>query len=225
MQLTKHIGIESHSNSRIALIMTALPDGENCLITNIDALPNGLKEDFTHVLGSNEGQHATNLADVLARRLFSDSGKNLLQTLHEYGFIRKVSIDGVVMSPSPSYKIPLRTVLEESGLLARKFTQQDSNSKFNPHNFNAQAANVGEALGTARNLLIEADLLEQSAKDKREQAYRFAPSIRPGATAPVDTAQPIDLAAFSGAPVPVVEAPALTAADLAASFTETGKPE
>ncbi len=220
MKLTKHIGVEAGTNSRIALIMTVLPNTEDCLIVNTDRLPADLKENFTHALGSHEGQSAVNLADVLARRLYSDTNKNLLQTLHEYGYIRKVSIDAVEMTPISSLKLPLRTVLVESGILARPITE-DLASKFNPHNFNAQAANVGEAMGTARNLLLEADLLEQEAKSKREKAYVYAPSLRPGAPAPVDNAQPVDIAAFSGAPIPVVEAPALTPVDLAAAFTGT----
>lgn len=191
MKLTKHVGVDPATNSRIALIMAIMPNTEDCLVVNTDRLPEHLKENFTHILGSNEGQNATNLADVLTRRLYSDSGKNMLQTLHEYGYIRKASIDDIQMTPTPSYKIPLRTVLVESGLLARPIEQETG--KFNPHNFNAQAANVGESIGTAQNLLLEADMLEREAKAKRERAYTFAPTLRPGATAPVDTSEAIDL--------------------------------
>ncbi len=219
MKLTKHVGIDT-ANSRVALIMTVLPDTEDCLVVNTDRLPSDLKENFTHILGSQEGQTAINLADVLARRLYSDSGKNMLQTLHEYGYIRKASIDEIHMTPSPAYKIPLRTVLVESNIIARPVVAEDT-TKFNPHHYNAQAANVGEALGTARNLLIEADLLEQSAREKREQAYNYAPSLRPGAPAPTDKAEPIDIP-FTR-PEPAAEQ--LTPADLAASFSEQSPPE
>lgn len=217
MKLTRHIGLEAGTGTRLALIMTILPGTEDCLVANIDRLPGDLKENFMHALSSNEGQSCINLADVLARRLYSDSGKNLLQTLHEYGYIRKLSIDAVEMSPISSMRMPLRTVLVESGILQRPF--DGGASKFNPHNFNAEQANVGEALGTARNLLLEADMLETEARSKREKAYTFAPSLRPGASAaPVDNSEPIDLPFMAPPQTPVVEEPALTVDELAASF-------
>lgn len=221
MKLTKHVGIDPATGQRIALILTVLPNTEDCLVVYTDSLQANIKDDFTHILDSNAGQTATNLADALSRRLYSDSGKNMLQTLHEYRLIIKKSIDDVIMTPTPAYKIPLRTVLVESGLITRPVERVE---KFNPHTFNSKAANVGESLGTARNLLIEADLLEQSAKDKREQAYGFAPSLRPGAAAPVDTTESIDIAR-----PPVPEIVPMSPLDLAAAFTmdatgETEKP-
>jgi hypothetical protein len=225
MKLTRHVGFESRTNSRIALIMTVLPNTEDCLVVYTDRLPQNLKENFTHTLGSQEAQSAINLADVLSRRLYSDTNKNMLQTLHEYGYLAKLPIDTVEMNPMGSIKIPLRTVLVESGLITRPFPTNEASTKFNPHNFNAQAANVGEALGTARNLLLEADLLENEAKAKREKAYGVAPSLRPGAPAPLENAAPVDLPFLAPPVAAPVEEVATTPLDLAAAYGNgTGEP-
>ncbi len=182
MKLTKHVGLDTASNARISLIMTKLPDSDDCLVTFTDTLPADLKDAFYHVLNSDEGQRETNLAEALSRRLYSDSGTSILQTLHVNKYIKKVSIDSITMTPSPAFKIPLRDVLVQSGLMKESIGPDVE--KFNPHSYNANAANVGEATGTAQNLLIEADLLMQAADQKRVEAYRIAPSLRPGYVTP-----------------------------------------
>lgn len=217
MKLTKHVGTDTQG-VRISLIMTNLPGTEDCLIVYPDTLPNDLKEAFFHIMNSDEGQRETNLAEALSRRLYSDTRSSVLQALHTLGFIKKVTIDSITMTPSPSYKIPLRDVLVQSNIMSARMTEQDGVEKFNPHSYNANAANVGEAVGTANNLLVEANLLEQAAMDKREQAYKIAPSLRPGYTPPV--VESID---FPNNPAlaPDVELPPV---DLVAAFTETEEP-
>lgn len=51
--------------------------------------------------------------------------------------------------------------------------------KFNPHMHNKDATKNDQNIGIARNLLIEAELLMEEVNRKREQAYRYAPSLRP----------------------------------------------
>jgi hypothetical protein len=177
MQITKHIGIEPSTNSRIALIIPVLEGTDHCLIVYVDRLPRDLKDGFDHVLNSSEGQAAQKLADVLSRRLYSDTKSDYLATLHNYKFLVKAPIDSIEMTPMPSIKLPLRTVLVESGLIPRPIAE--AVDKFNPHLHNSTAATHGETLGTARNMLIEAKMLEDAARTKRDEAYRLAPSLRP----------------------------------------------
>lgn len=58
---------------------------------------------------------------------------------------------------------------------------QNEVEKFNPHTHNQDATKNDQSIGIARNLLIEADLLMEEVNRKREQAYRYAPSLRPEA--------------------------------------------
>lgn len=181
MKLTKHIGVSTSDNKelRIALIVPFLENNEDCLVAFIDYLPNDLKEALLQIMNSDAGQRETNLSNALSTRLFSDSGTSVLQTLHTNGYIKKVRIDDVEMTPSAAWRLPLRQVLEASGLIAQKIVEGET---FNPHQHNAEAAVHGETVGVARNLLVEADLLEQDARNKREKAYRLAPSLRPKET-------------------------------------------
>ncbi len=220
MQLTKHVGVEQTTKARITLLMTSLPPlNEDCLIVYTDNIPPALKDSFIHVLNTPEGQSTTNLSEVLGRRLFSDSGTDILNTMHQMGLIKKVRIDDVMMTPTQAHSIPLRTVLVESGLIARRAEDVDA-TKFNPHHHNARAANVGEATGTARNMLIEANMLEQAAAAKRTAAYEMAPSLRPGG-AP-DTSENVDIGKKQEAPVAEAPpaAPAAPALDLLAAYSD-----
>jgi hypothetical protein len=182
MKLTRHVGFNNKSGARISLIMTLLENTEDCLYVYPDNLPENLKEAFFFLMNSDEGQREANLAEVLSRRTYADTRQSILQTLHAMGFIKKSNIDDITMTPSPAYKIPLREVLVQSGLM-KEGVPADITS-YNPHAYNANAANVGESLGSANNLLVEASMLEHAANEKREQAYRIAPSLRPGFVAP-----------------------------------------
>ena len=62
--------------------------------------------------------------------------------------------------------------------------QAEPMRKFNPHDNQTNNMSDGNT-GIARNLLIEADLLEQEANIKREKAYGFAPQLRPAPPVPV----------------------------------------
>lgn len=181
MKLTKHIGlhkgVEAEKDKRIVLLIPFLENHEECLVAYLDYLPGDLKDALLHILNSDEGQRETDFSKALSTRLFADSGTSVLQTLHTQGHIKKLPINDVVMTPSTAYNIPLRVVLESSGLIPAKIDGIKEN--FNPHQHNAEAANHGEAVGTARNLLVEADLLEQAAREKREKAYLIAPTLRP----------------------------------------------
>lgn len=177
MKITKHIGVDQ-SGAHIALILPLLPNTQDCLVVSLDALPDHLRETFDIALRSAEGQAVTNLTEVLDRQTYSDTRVSLLRNLHDLGFISKRSIDDITMIPNSLYKIPLREILIQTGILIEESSAEIA--KYNPHAYNAQAASVGEALGSAHNLLAEADLLDQSAAQKREQAYRIAPSLRPG---------------------------------------------
>ena len=182
MKLTRHVGLDKATNARVILLHPLLDGTQDCLITYADNLPSELKEAVFQVQNADEGQRAINLMDVLGRRVFSDSQRSILEILHVQGYIKKVSIDNVIMTPSTIYKIPLRDVLVQSKLMPASvsaITAEAGKEKFNPHIYNASAANRGEAVGIARNLLAEATMLEEAAKKKREEAYSFAPSLHP----------------------------------------------
>lgn len=197
-----HIGRVRETRVPLAVIMPLLPDTENCLVVYTERLPAELKQEFDRILFSDESQNCVNLSEPLSRRFYSSSGQSVLNTLHTHGFLKPLSIDDVDMNPIGNTFVPLREVLVASKIMPAK----EGAAPFNPYEYNAKQANVGEAVGTARNLLAEADMLMEDARRKREQAYNMAPSLRPAAKE-ITVAEKFPDSAPAGETLPVEEIP------------------
>ena len=130
--MLKHVG--RHGDRKVAIIFREIPNEDHmCLVIYPDVLPTHIHNSVMSVLESAAGQQATNLADVFHRNLLPD-GRNILQTLHVEGMLKKVATNQVILTPTPSTSVKLdevnRLVKEmESGEQALKRMQEiDQNS-------------------------------------------------------------------------------------------------
>jgi hypothetical protein len=130
--MLKHVG--RHGDRKVAIVFREIPGDEHmCLVIYPDVLPTHIHNSIMGVLESAPGQQATNLADVFHRNLLSD-GRNILQTLHHEGMLKKIATNQVILTPTPTSSVKLdevnRLVKEmESGAEALKRMQEiDNNS-------------------------------------------------------------------------------------------------
>ena len=130
--MLKHVG--RHGDRRVAIIFREIPNEDHmCLVIYPDVLPTHIHNSVMSVLESAPGQQATNLADVFHRNLLPD-GRNILQTLHVEGMLKKVATNQVILTPTPSSSVKLDEVNKlvremESGEQALKRMQEiDQNS-------------------------------------------------------------------------------------------------
>lgn len=130
--MLKHVG--RHGDRKVAIIFREIPNEDHmCLVIYPDVLPTHIHNSVMSVLESAPGQQATNLADVFHRNLLPD-GRNILQTLHVEGMLKKVATNQIILTPTPSTSVKLdevnRLVREmESGEQALKRMQEiDQNS-------------------------------------------------------------------------------------------------
>jgi len=130
--MLKHVG--RHGDRKVAIVFREIPNEDHmCLVIYPDVLPTHIHNSVMTVLESAPGQQATNLADVFHRNLLPD-GRNILQTLHLEGMLKKVATNQVILTPTPSTSVKLdevnRLVKEmESGEQALKRMQEiDQNS-------------------------------------------------------------------------------------------------
>jgi len=130
--MLKHVG--RHGDRKVAIVFREIPGDEHmCLVIYPDVLPTHIHNSIMSVLESAPGQQATNLADVFHRNLLSD-GRNILQTLHHEGMLKKIATNQVILTPTPTSSVKLdevnRLVKEmESGAEALKRMQEiDNNS-------------------------------------------------------------------------------------------------
>jgi hypothetical protein len=133
-----------------------------------------------------------------------ESGRTVLEEFHRHGLMRKEPIENIIMMPRPNAPFPLRDILEQLGKLDENTApveavvpNDNAEIKYNAftNNMNAQGEEKRQAM--AMNYLMEAEMLDNEASKKREQAYAVAPELRPRKAAPIAATQ----ASVDGEPV------------------------
>lgn len=177
--MTRHVGRHKDTNEQLAVVWMLLPDSTtHALVARVDSVRDPLRRELMQAIASPEAQQSEALSDAIGRRQYADTRKSILQVLHEHGYLKATPIDEVVMTPDGNHRVPLRAVLEALGRVSPANAPADAN-KFNPHTYNSVAEGQNEQTGAAKNLLIEAEMLESDARAKRAHAYRLAPSLNP----------------------------------------------
>jgi hypothetical protein len=198
--MKRHLARIANTDQRIVVVFMQIPDdADHALVVAVDNLPPRWEQHLMTVLESPEGQGDPDLGNVLHRRMMPDTTQTLLSALHTAGLLIRTPIDNILMMPEPNRPYPLRQILQAMGRLIpeeyatilesetakplAKPVQQKIDDpykeKFNPHTSNQGNDATEQTHGLANGLLIEADLLEQEAKMKRERAYAAAPHLRP----------------------------------------------
>lgn len=112
--MIKHTG--KHNSKKIVVMFHQVPSEDHmCLVVYSDLLPRLMHDEVMATLESPVGQQASNLAEVLHRKLMAD-GRNVLEVMHKEGFMKKVQTSQVIMTPTPTSSIrldELNTILAE----------------------------------------------------------------------------------------------------------------
>lgn len=178
--MKRHYGKIVNTDARCIVVFMEIPGREtHALVVQSDTLPQRMAQVLLEAVETPECQREPKLAEYLNRIYFAP-GKTVLQALHEGGLLYPVPIENIVMLPVPNRPFPLRLILDEmKALEAREAVEIPQADKFNPHAANLSAENADSRKLVAQNLLINADLLMEEARRKREEAYSYWPEFRP----------------------------------------------
>jgi hypothetical protein len=184
--LKKHIGRIRSTEQRCVVVFMQIPGKEDhALVINTESLPPRYEQSLMTILESQEAQTVQDLGNVLSRRVMPDTGVDVLNTFHQAQLLRSEPVDNIIMLPRPNMPFPLRQILESMGKTVAPPSPEmqalGEPVKYNPYLNNYGAMKAEQALGIAKNTLIEAEMLESEAMRKREQAYALAPELRPAA--------------------------------------------
>lgn len=181
MTAIKHTGYNNKTNRKVVVIFREIPEErESALVVETESLMDRFHDGLMSATESAEAQATDNLYEVLNRRMFFD-GEPMLQTLHSKGWLHKVNVSDITLSPEPNKEIPL----SEFNKTAEKVEEKD-NATNNELNIDAatrpsapqqKLTEEQELEGQAKNLIIQAQLLEEEARKKRAQAERTFPGI------------------------------------------------
>lgn len=95
--MIKHIG--RHDNKKVVVLFKTVPnESSQCLVVYSDLLPRTYHDAVMSILESDVGQQANEFADALFRNLLPD-GRNILDTLHREGLIKKLPTKQVIITP------------------------------------------------------------------------------------------------------------------------------
>lgn len=196
----KHIG--KYGEKPCIVVMRELPqETDSCLIVEPGALESRQHDELMQAVQSEEVQSSNNLAEALARKVFSN-GVYMINDLHDNRKIQKVPVAQVSLTPRPGQAVPLDAVNAELRKMESGYTPPNTDESFlrkqqqqpvreagEATKSTADTVQVpveGEASEVARNLLTQAELLKadinsmQKDLDKKlEEAYALDPSLRP----------------------------------------------
>lgn len=167
----KHVGYDTNTKRKYVVVFRELPeDSQNALVVETAKLSERYHDGLMSAVESSEAQSTNDLYSVLDRKLFFD-GENILKTLHLKGNLKKVPTESIILSPAPGKNISLSEYNTQLGSVVIPEQPEGRPSDHDPD------AEKKELLGQAKNLIIQAQLLEEDARKKRAEAESIYPGI------------------------------------------------
>ena len=99
MTMIKHTGYNNKTKRKVVVVFRQIPEErESALVVETESLMDRFHDGLMSATESAEGQATDNLYEVLNRRMFFD-GEPMLQTLHSKGWLHKVDVSDITLSP------------------------------------------------------------------------------------------------------------------------------
>ena len=105
-QFIKHVGVNGQGKKCVVVFRELPGDSDSALIIPTDSLPQLYHDDLIKAIENPNCQDLMDTSDYLFRQVFND-GTNMLNTLHQKGWMVKVPTKSVAMTPKPGVTINL----------------------------------------------------------------------------------------------------------------------
>jgi len=173
MSELRHIGHDAKSKRKYVVVFRQLPeDANSALVVETESLMDRYHDGLMGATESSEAQQTNDLFTVLNSKLFFD-GKNILTSLHAMKKLKKVNVSDVILTPQPGQEVTLEAFNKAVGDARLKAEEVAGR----PNQAGEGGAMINEIPGQARNLIIQAQLLEEDARRKRAEAEQLHPGI------------------------------------------------
>ncbi len=154
-QFIKHVGVNGQGKKVVVVFREVPGDAESSLVIPTESLPPLYHDDLIKAVESHNCQDSKDPSEFLFRQVFHD-GTNMLNTIHQRGWMVKIPTKSVVMTPMPGVSINLVDLNKELKQISRE-----------------QAAN-GSASNSPPGVISD----EQLAAKYRAQANQFEAEVR-----------------------------------------------
>lgn len=105
-QFIKHVGVNGNQKKVVVVFREVPGDSDSALVIPTDSLPQLYHDDLIRAIESTNCQASLDPSEFLFRQSFHD-GTNMLNTIHQRGWMVKVPTKSVVMTPRPGLNINL----------------------------------------------------------------------------------------------------------------------
>lgn len=105
-QFIKHVGVNGNQKKVVVVFREVPGDSDSALVIPTDNLPQLYHDDLIRAIESTNCQASLDPSEYLFRQSFHD-GTNMLNTIHQRGWMLKVPTKSVVMTPRPGLNINL----------------------------------------------------------------------------------------------------------------------
>lgn len=187
-QFIKHVGVNGQGKKCVVVFRELPGDSDSALIIPTDLLPQLYHDDLIKAIENPNCQDLMDTSDYLFRQVFND-GTNMLNTLHQKGWMVKVPTKSVAMTPKPGVTINLvdlnRELKQISNTAAAAGTRSTDIATTAPAN-NPPGVITDEAL--AAKYRAQANQFELEVRRLREEAQKLDPKGA-AAVAPVSPTQ------------------------------------
>jgi len=142
-------------------------------------LPDSYHDELINVINSQAAQATTELSTVLNGRTFPD-GTNCLTSLHTKGYLKKIPVSNITMTPLPGQFVPLALINASIDKKMDEYRRDEAEKIVTDKEVELEVLKTdSDPIAIAHGLLIEADMLEKTAVAKRIEAFTLAPSLKP----------------------------------------------
>jgi len=174
-QFIKHVGVNGQGKKCVVVFRELPGDADSALIIPTESLPTLYHDDLISAIENVNCQSSMEPSEYLFRQSFHD-GANMLNTLHQKGWMVKVSAKSVMMTPRPGVSINLVDLNRELTQIKRE--QNATGTRSTDVTSNSQAATppgviTDETL--AAKYRSQANGFEVEARKLREEAEKLDP--------------------------------------------------
>jgi len=174
-QFIKHVGVNGQGKKCVVVFRELPGDSDSALIIPTESLPQLYHDDLIRVIEHPNCQDLMDTSDYLFRQVFND-GTNMLNTLHQRGWMVKVPTKSVAMTPKPGVVINLvdlnRELKQITNAQSAAGTRSSDIATTAPAN-NPPGVITDDVL--ASKYRVQANQFELEARRLREEAAKLDP--------------------------------------------------
>lgn len=187
----KHVGQVSSTGKKCVVVFRTIPGEENfCLLVETESLSSNFHDDLQTAVESQRAQETVDFYTYAQRETFHN-GRNMLNALHQSGWLKKIATSDVIMKPTLEINISLAELNQQLGKLD---TSKTSSADIGRNM--AETVTESKPAGVLDDQQI-ADSMRQQATQFRAEADRLlkeadvlSPSVKTKQTVAASEAKP-----------------------------------